>query len=74
MPSTGEDDRESPDPSQEKLPFFLWNCCRVDNPEGVEERCLSVVTVGGCEADFLSSLVLPDQLKTPRPKLAGLEE
>jgi len=47
----------------------------MDNPEGVEDdRCLSVVTVGGCEADLLSSLVLPDQLKAPRPKLAGLAE
>lgn len=47
----------------------------MDNPEGVEEDwCLSLLTVGGCEADLLSSLVLPDQLKTPRPKLAGLAE
>lgn len=69
VPSTGEGEREHfPDPFQKKLLFFLWNCCRVDF-----EPSPSVAIEGGCEVVLLSSPVFPDQLKTPRPNLAGRE-
>lgn len=75
VPSTGEDERESfPDPFQEKLPFCLWNCCRADKPDGVgDDSGLSVVIECGCEVVLFSSLVFPDQLKTPWPGLEGWE-